>query len=73
MSGPSTQVREYSESKGDHGTDDGYTRLQWVISTAERFSDDCVDAAHRDNVRLIDGDEFARMLLDSGIEPLQTL
>ena len=70
---PVTQVREYAGSQDDRGTDDGYTRLLWVISTAERFSAECVDAAHHDNVRLINGEEFAKMLLDSGIEQLQTL
>ena len=65
-----TQVKEYADSKVESGTDDGYTRLAWVISTAERFSEECVNAAHHGNVRLIDGDEFARMLLDSGIERL---
>lgn len=64
------QIKEYTESKGGSGADDGYVRLSWVVSTAERFSDDCREAAERGQVRLIDGEEFARMLLDSGIKQL---
>lgn len=65
-----TQIKEYADSRMGTDTDDGYTRLAWVISTAERFSEGCEDDARRGNVRLINGDEFARMLLDSGIARL---
>ena len=64
------QIKEYAEGKEGNGADDGYVRLPWVISTAERFSVDCLEAARRGQVRLVDGDEFAKMLLDSGIQQL---
>lgn len=62
------QVKEYADSKD--GVDDGYTRLAWVVSTAEGFSPKCRHAAKANNVRLVDGNELARMLLDAGIERL---
>lgn len=44
-----------------------YTSIPWVITTAERFSDDALTIAQNNHVRLIDGPEFARMLIDAGI------
>ena len=67
------QIERYARDKDANGSDDGYTRMAWVISTAEMFSRDCKERAKRGNVRLIDGNEFARMLLNTGIGRLQEL
>lgn len=56
------QIEEYK--KNNHTEDDGYTYLYWVIhaSAAEpKFEEET------DEIRLINGIEFAGMLLDAGI------
>ena len=47
--------------------DSSYTYATWVISSADTFSPQAVADAEEKGVRLIDGDEFARMLLDIGL------
>lgn len=44
-----------------------YTIIPWVISTASGFSADAITMAQENNVRLITGTEFARLLIDAGI------
>lgn len=46
---------------------DEYTCIPWVISTADKFSDEALKIAHDNKVRLVNGLEFARMLIDAGI------
>ena len=46
---------------------DGYTAIPWVISSGTGFSEEAVALAQEKGVRLIDGAEFARMLVDVGI------
>ena len=65
------QIQRFTEHQIGNN-DDEYTRIPWVVSTAE-FSEDCLEEARRARVRLIDGIEFARMLLDTGIEHLGEL
>ncbi len=62
------QILDYAESQRRNEADDDFTSVPWVISTAEGFSPDCLKQAQEHKVRLIDGTEFARMLLDAGIE-----
>ncbi len=64
---PVKQIVDYADNKRS-GTDEEYTQLTWVVSAAEEFSKTCCDHAIQKRVRLIDGKEFARMILDSGIE-----
>ncbi|SDW05675.1 Restriction endonuclease [Lachnospiraceae bacterium KHCPX20] len=47
--------------------DPAYTYATWVISSADSFSSDAITEAEEKGVRLIDGKEFARMLLDVGL------
>ncbi len=47
-------------------TDDEYTRIYWVISSAENFSTDCIRKAKEDGIQLVDGKSFASMLIDAG-------
>ena len=67
------QIEQYGADKCTIGSDEEFTRLAWVVSTAEEFSSECQDRARQSQVRLVDGNEFARMLLDTGIERLHGL
>lgn len=51
-------------------TDTEYSHIRWVVSTGDRFSEDCRRQAAETNVRLIDGERFAAMLLEAGIAGL---
>ncbi len=59
------QISHYKELEDDR-QDDGYTRVYWVLSSSESFSQDCINLAKETNVQLIDGKTFASMLLDAG-------
>ena len=62
------QIRNYQDSK--EKDDDGYSKISWVISTADSFSDECYSQAKMNKVQLIEGKEFTRMLLNIGISGL---
>ena len=62
------QIDSYRNYKSEALTGDEYTQLAWVISTAENFSENCKQLARVEGVRLIDGIEFAKMLLNAGME-----
>ncbi len=61
------QIKAY---KTNHRYDDYHTQM-WVISSCERFSEKAMNEADATGVRLITGIEFARMILDAGIEGLK--
>lgn len=69
------QIREYRKNQP---LDDDYSKVYWVVSTAKEFAEECVNLAKeiRQEMRmplsLINGEEFARMLIDAGIENLDT-
>ena len=70
-----TQIDDYVKNKEKgvgYEADQQIVRLAWVISTGE-FSEDCRKRANEHHVRLIDGKEFAGMLLDAGIGHLEDL
>lgn len=50
--------------------DDGYTRIAWVVSSADSYAKECYEKAQQKRVLLIDGMEFSRMLLEAGIADL---
>jgi len=62
------QIFDYNENLSKEDMDDGYSRILWVISTCEKFNDQAVSEAAKKKVHLIDGKEFARMLLDVGLK-----
>lgn len=75
------QVKHYQEEVGENAVDQivkarnnfeeaGFTLLLWVISSCDRFSDAVMKKASENDIRLIDGTEFARALLDIGIKDL---
>lgn len=47
---------------------DNYTYIPWVISTCEDFSDEAKNKAKDSKIRLINGKEFARMILEQGLQ-----
>lgn len=59
-----TQIKEYLDQKSG---DSDYTYASWVISSAEDFSAEAKNEASDSGVRLINGKEFSRMLLDLGL------
>ena len=46
---------------------DGYTNIMWVISTCDKYDETVKERAAREGVRLIDGHEFARLILEVGV------
>jgi len=76
------QVKKHRETSGSWGVDqivtyrdyneepEEYSSLQWVISSAEKFSDSAIELARKERVRLIDGYEFARMIIEAGVSSI---
>lgn len=61
------QINEYFAQKEKEELDSDYSYAKWVISTCDSFSNEAVDLAKEYGVRLINGEEFATMLLDIGL------
>ena len=59
------QIKSYKDQKDT--MDDGYSKISWVISTADNFSQQSYDYAKEAKVQLIDGKQFTTMLLEAGI------
>lgn len=66
------QITAYTDQKSATSTNDGYTHIPWVVSTAEGFSDEAVRLAAQHGVLLVNGPELARMILETGISGLDT-
>lgn len=49
-------------------TDKEYNHLNWVISSADNFTDEAISLASEKDIRLINGTEFAEMLIKAGVE-----
>ena len=49
---------------------DRYKTILWVISTCDTFSEEAVRLAAEEEVRLINGEEFAKMIIDVGLDGL---
>ncbi len=67
------QISEYVENKENEAQDDGYSRAMWVISSADSFSDTCVEMAKKGKVQLINGIEFTKMLIEAGVMNLSNV
>ena len=68
------QITEYAQwAKEEKATrnDDEHTIACWVVSTCEGFTDGCITKAKDSGVVLINGMEFARMMLEAGLEGLE--
>lgn len=62
-------IEQINAYKKNHITDE-YTSVLWVISTCDSFSQEALQAAQETGVRLINGLDFASMILDAGINGL---
>lgn len=60
------QITTYAENFDK----DEYDTQLWVISTCDQYSTKAIDLAEQEEVRLVTGLEFAKMLLDAGIRNL---
>lgn len=49
-------------------TDKEYNHLNWVISSADNFTVEAISLASEKDIRLINGTEFAEMLIKAGVE-----
>ena len=66
------QIKEYTERQVDDGND----LIGWVISAGDGFSEQAEHDAIQDGgkqIRLINGEEFARMLLDVGFSGINAV
>lgn len=60
-------VNQIELYKNNHINEDYNVQL-WVISNAEDFTEEAKRKAREANVRLINGDDFAKMILDVGLK-----
>ena len=67
------QITEYARWAKEENVNDENTVACWVVSTCESFTDDCTRKAKDSGVILINGMEFARMMLEAGLEGLELL
>lgn len=54
----------------DRNKTDRYKTILWVISTCDSFSEEALKLAKENDVRLINGEEFAKMIIDVGLDGL---
>ena len=62
------QILAYKDWKDREEGQSGEHRLCWVVSTCDEFTEECEQRAEANGVVLINGIDFAEMLLDAGIE-----
>lgn len=62
------QIKEWKEQKDNKI--EGYATFAWVVSTGT-FTQETKECAAAENVLLIDGEEFSRMLLEAGFKDIQ--
>jgi len=65
-----TQINDYKTNK--ESIDDGYNKIAWVITTANTFNDKAENLSKDNEIQLINGLEFSKMLLNSGFNLLYT-
>ena len=61
------QINSY-EANDRRKDQDRWDYWKWVVTTAEKFSENAVKKANENNIRLVTGVEFCRMLLNVGIK-----
>jgi hypothetical protein len=64
------QILDYKTNK--ESIDDGYNKIAWVITSADTFNEEAEKIATENEIQLIDGLEFSKMLLNAGINLLNT-
>ena len=73
------QIGRYKNQIEDKETDlshvneeDNYI-IPWVVSTCDDFTKEAIETAKKYKVRLINGIEFARLLMDTGLSNLDII
>ena len=66
------QIQAYVGHRNNLQEDDGYAKVLWVVSTCDDFTEECKRMAKAKGVTLINGQEFACMLIDAGFAGLDT-
>ena len=70
------QIIKYKEQLEDehseltHENNDDFTIIPWVISSCDDFDIEAKNKAKEENVRLVNGKDFSRMLMDVGLANL---
>lgn len=59
------QISDFMASRA--AMDDGYSKISWVVSNADKFTTKCYEKAKLANVLLINGPQFAKMLIEAGV------
>lgn len=65
------QILDYVKNKETIA--DGYNKIAWVITTAENYNEEAKNIAKENGIQLINGIEFAKMVLNVGLNPLNTV
>lgn len=65
-----SQILDYKTNK--ESIDDGYNKIAWVVTTANNFNDQAENLAKENEIQLINGIEFSKMILNAGINLLDT-
>lgn len=63
-------VEQIEAYRNNHNFDEYFTQM-WVVSTCDKFNDVAKKRAESAGVRLINGLEFCRMILNAGLEGLK--
>ena len=64
------QILEYKTNK--ESIDDGYNKIAWVITSADSFNKEAERIATENEIQLINGVEFSKMLLNAGFNRINT-
>ncbi|MBP5441744.1 MAG: restriction endonuclease [Treponema sp.] len=64
------QIKDFAKSK--ENLSEGYNRQYWVISSSDSFSEKSNKLAKENGILLIDGKQFATMLLNVGLDSLES-
>ncbi len=64
------QINDFAKSR--ENMSDGYSRQYWVISSSNTFSEKSYNLAKENNILLIDGKQFVSMLINVGIDSLES-
>ncbi|MBY5951602.1 restriction endonuclease [Algoriphagus marincola] len=62
------QILDYKTNR--ESIDDGYNKIAWVITSADTFDEKAEKIATENEIQLINGLEFSKMLLNAGINLL---
>lgn len=65
------QIKDYKQNH--ESLDEEYSKVAWVITTADSFKEKAIEEAAEEDIQLINGSEFAKMILNAGLDLLLEL